>query len=255
VSLSRIKTVLKARFPNNIVDELIDCYSEQKRNYFLGNHRPTEIEGGRFSEAAFRMLEHYVGFTATPIGTQLNTDNLISRLQQLPSASFKESVRIHIPRTLRVIYDIRNKRDVAHLGDGIDPNLQDSSFVFSTLDWILAEFIRVSSGTTPEESFNLVKEITVHAIPAIEDFSGFLKTLKPSLGPGDRLLLLLYHRNALGAKQDELKSWLKPTQRANIKRDLTRLEHDKDLITYQDEKYIITRLGILEVQKKKLLEM
>lgn len=255
MSLNRIKAALVIRFPSNIVDELIDCYSEQKRNFFLGNHRPNEIEGGRFSEAAFRLLEHFTGLPITPLGTQVNTDTLIRTLQQLPSANFNESVRLHIPRTLRVIYDIRNKRDVAHLADGIDPNLQDSSFVFSALDWILAEFIRISGGTTPDEAFNLVKSVTVHSIPAIEDFNGFLKTLKPSLGPSDRILLLLYHKNTLGASSDNLRSWLKPSQRANLKRDLNKLEHDKDFITLQNGNYFITRLGILEVQKKKLLEM
>ncbi|MGN6294251.1 MAG: hypothetical protein ACTHMV_16005 [Chitinophagaceae bacterium] len=255
MSLDKIKTVLKSRFPDNLVNELTDCYSEQKRNFFLGNHRPNEIEGGRFSEAAFRLLEHFVGFTTTPLGTQINTDSLIRSLQQLSSSSFNDSVRLHIPRTLRVIYDIRNKRDVAHLADGIDPNLQDSSFVFSALDWVLAEFIRMSGGTTPEEAFSLVKGITIHSIPAIEDFDGFLKTLRPSIGPSDRILLLLYHKNTIGATQEQLKNWLKPSQRANIKRDLNKLEHEKDFITLQNGKYLITRLGIIEVQKKKLLEL
>jgi len=255
LSLDRIKVVLKTRFPSDLVDELIECYSEQKRNFFLGNHRPNEIEGGRFSEAAFRLLEHFVGTPITPLGTQINTDGLIRMLQQLPNASFNESVRLHIPRTLRVIYDIRNKRDVAHLADGIDANLQDSSFVFATLDWVLAEFIRLSGGTTPAEAFALVKSITVHSIPAIEDFGGFLKTLKPGLGPKDRILLLLYHRNTEGATFEQLKNWLKPSQRNNAKRDLKNLEHDKDFLIIQNGKYFITRLGILEVQKRKLVEM
>lgn len=255
MSLDRINVVLKTRFPANLVDELTDCYKEQKRNYFLGNHRPNEIEGGRFSEAAFRLLEHFVGMPITQLGTQINTDGLIRSLQQLPSSSFNESVRLHIPRTLRVIYDIRNKRDVAHLADGIDPNLQDSSFIFSALDWVLAEFIRLSAGTAPDEAFALVKSITVHAIPAVEDFGGFLKTLRPSLGPSDQVLLLLYQKNTEGATLEQLKSWLKPSQRNNAKRNLTKLEHDKDFVTFQNGKYFITRLGILEVQNKKLVEM
>jgi hypothetical protein len=134
-------------------------------------------------------------------------------------------------------------------------NNQYTSFVFASLDWILAEFIRISGSITPDEAFALVKSITIHSIPAIEDFNGFLKTLKPSLGPLDRILLLLYHRNITGATFDELKSWLKPSQRSNTKRDLTKLEHEKDFITFQNGKYLITRLGILEIQKKKLVEM
>jgi len=255
VSLDRIKTILQVKFPAILVDELVDCYSEQKRNFFLGNHRPNEIEGGRFSEAAFRLLEHLAGFPITPLGTQVNTDGLIRNLQGLPAANFIDTIRLHIPRTLRVIYDIRNKRDVAHLADGIDPNLQDSSFVFASLDWLLAEFIRISGGTTPDEAISLVKAITIHSIPTIEDFNGFLKTLNPALGVSDRILLLLYHRGTIGASIPELSGWLKPSQRANIKRTLSNLEYEKDFITYQNDIYLITRLGILEIQRKKLLEL
>lgn len=254
MSVTTISTVLLNKFPKKLVDELLDCYQEQKRNYFLGNHRPTEVEGGRFSEAAFRMLEHFGGIAATPIGRQLDTDALIRKLQGLPT-SFPDSIRIHIPRTLRVIYDIRNKRDAAHLADGIDPNLQDASFVFASLDWILAELIRLSGGINPNDAFNLIKAITVNAIPAIEDFNGFLKTLKPNLKVSEIVLLLLYHQGSKGASYDELYNWVKPTQRANLKSTLSRMEHDKDFIVFQSNRYNITRLGILEVQVKKLIEL
>jgi len=140
------------------------------------------------------MLESAAGWTPTPIGTQLNTDELIKRLARISAGQAHDSVRLHIPRTLRVIYDIRNKRDAAHLADGIDPNLQDSTLVAGAADWVLAEFVRIAGGTTPDEAFRLVKAITVRRIPAVEDFDGFLKTLRPTLGPGDRVLILLYHR-------------------------------------------------------------
>lgn len=252
MSLSKIKIVLDTKFPQKLVDELLDCYQEQKRNFFLGNHRPTEVEGGRFSEAAFRMLESIGGLKATPIGKQLDTETLIKQLQNLPS-TIPDSVRIHIPRTLRVVYDIRNKRDAAHLADGIDPNLQDASFVFASLDWVLAEFVRLSGGITA--AYSLIKAITINAIPAIEDFNGFLKTLKPRLKVSEIVLLLLYHQGAKGATYDQLYSWVKPAQRANLKATLARMEHDKDFVVHTSGSYYITRLGILEVQNKKLLEV
>jgi hypothetical protein len=255
MSIDKIKLALNNSFPPKLVEELTDSYKEQKRNFFLGNHRPTEVEGGRFSEAAFRLLEHHTTGTITPIGTQLNTDGLINQLKNLPGNLYNDSVRLHIPRTLRVVYDIRNKRDAAHLADGIDPNLQDASFVFGALDWVLAEFVRISGSLSPDAAFALVKAITIHAIPAIEDFDGFLKTLKPSLGPTDRVLLLLYHRGNFGASIDELSKWLKPSQRKNLKRTLIQMENEKDFIVSLNGIKKITRLGVLEVQNKKLLEL
>lgn len=250
-----IRISLISRFPTRLVDELIECYMEQKRNFYLGRMRPNEVEGGRFAESAFRMLQHAAGLPVTPLGTQLDTDAIIRALGSLPSANANDSIRLHIPRTLRVIYDIRNKRDAAHLADGIDPNLQDSTFVSAAVDWVLAEFVRLAHGVSPDKAFALVKAITVRRIPAVEEFGDFLKTLRPSLGPSDRILLLLYHRADSGATTAELSSWLKPSQRANLNRTLTQLEHDKDYILLSRGNYQLTRRGILAIESKKLIEI
>jgi hypothetical protein len=248
-----VKTALLARFPSNLVDELTECYVEQKKNYYLGRMRPNEVEGGRFTEAAFRMLQHAAGLAVTPIGVQLDT-TAISRVLE-NTVVVNDSVRFHIPRTLRVIYDIRNKRDAAHLGDGIDANLQDSSIVSAALDWVLAEFVRLARGLPPDRAFALVKAITIRRIPAVEQFGDFLKTLRPSLGPSDRVLLLLYHCADTGATDAELSRWLKPEQRRNLSRTLTQLEHDKDYVVQAGGIYRITRRGISAIESKRLVEI
>jgi hypothetical protein len=252
---SGIRNALLNRFPEKLVDALLECYSEQRRNLLLGNLRPNEVEGGRFAEAAFRLLEHSAGWTFTPIGTPLNTEALIKRLAELPTSKAPDSIRLHIPRTLRVIYDIRNKRDAAHLGDGIDPNLQDSTFVSAASDWVLAEFVRLAGGVSPDEAYKLVRAITIRRVPAVEDNGGFLKTLRPSLGPSDRTLLLLYHCADNGATAVDLESWLKPSQRRNLPRTLNDLEHEKDLVVLAHAKYKITRRGIQEIERRNLIEV
>lgn len=138
-----IPAQLSANLPVKLVEELLDAHAEAKRSSYAGGLRLSEVEGGRFCEAAFRILEHATTGTYTPLGKQLSTDRLIDQLAQLPASSSSESIRLHIPRALRVVYDIRNKRDAAHLADGIDPNLQDVTIVVAVLDWILAELIRL----------------------------------------------------------------------------------------------------------------
>ncbi len=248
-----IKNSLTPRFPSNLVDQLTECYVEQKKNYYLGRMRPNEVEGGRFAEAAFRMLQHAAGVPVTPLGVQLDTTGISRTLENMTSAT--DSVRFHIPRTLRVIYDIRNKRDAAHLGDGIDPNLQDSSLISAALDWVLAEFVRLAQGVPPDRAFALVKAITVRRVPAVEQFGDFLKTLRPSLGPSDRILLLLYHRADTGATAAELSNWLRPKQRTNLSRTLGQLEHDKDYIVLTGDRYLLTRRGISAIESRRLVEI
>src|SRR5438128_1178016 len=132
---------------------MVDAYVEAKRRYHLGDHRPNAVEGGRFSEAVFRLLQHATTGSFTPLGKTLPTiDKLLEKLANLPTADAPESVRIHIPRTLRLIYDIRNKRDTAHLGDGIDPNVQDATLVIGNMDWVMAELVRLHHGVSANEA-------------------------------------------------------------------------------------------------------
>src|SRR5437773_1135054 len=102
-----------AGIPERLVDELLESYEEAKRRFHLRDLRPQEVEGGRFSEAVFRVLQHLCGQQVTPLGKTLpKVDKLL--VQSENAAGQPDAVRIHIPRTLKLIYDIRNKRDAAH---------------------------------------------------------------------------------------------------------------------------------------------
>ena len=115
------------------------------------------------------------------------------------------SIRLNIPRAIRVIYDIRNGRDAAHLGAGdVDPNLQDATLVISNIDWVLAEFVRLYHNVKADEAQRIVDGLVVRAVPAVQDFDGFLKVLNPKLKASEYVLLLLYERGTTGATLDEL---------------------------------------------------
>ncbi len=246
--MDTIRSSLEAALPKELVDELLRAYVQLKQEYFAGRHAPSEVEGGKFSEAVFRLLEHITTSSYTPLGRTLGTEAIILALQNLPQGSHPESIRIHIPRTLRVIYDIRSKRDAVHLADGIDPNLQDSTFVSSAVDWVMAELVRLYHGGSPAEAQRIVDSLVEKKSPLLQEFNDFLKTLVPSWGPADRIRATLYHRGTQGATKAELTSWLKPSQRANIQRALDRLEHEQDEIHGQNDRYYITRRGTIEVE-------
>lgn len=253
--LTRVRATLANQLPAFLVDELIDAYVDAKRSYFLGGLRLSGVEGGRFSEAAFRLLEHIATGASTPIGQTLATDAVIQRLASVPRGSLPESIRLHIPRSLRVVYDIRNRRDVAHLADGIDPNLQDGTLVVGVLDWIVAELLRLyHSGLEPNEAARMVDSLVTRRAPVVQDFSGFPKVLKTGLASGDHVLVLLYDRGGAGATFDELRQWVVPAMRANLRRTLERLVHKTATVHYDGDRYIITRSGELDVEARRLVE-
>jgi hypothetical protein len=251
---SAIRGQLSTGIPPRLVDELLDAHAEAKRNFYLGGLRLSEVEGGRFCEAAFRILEQVVGGSHTALGMPLATERIIEKLAKLPKAEFSDSIRLHIPRALRMVYDIRNKRDAAHLADGIDPNLQDATLVVSALDWVLAELIRLYHKVTPNEATAIVEAVVTRSAPAIQDFDGFLKVLKPSLSASDYVLLLLYQRGTQGAELHELSAWVRPSMRPNLRRTLGRLVDDLAFAHHTGARYLITRLGEQEVERRKVLQ-
>lgn len=246
---------LGSRLQPKLVGELLDGHAEVKRNYYLGGLRLAEVEGGRFCEAAFRLLEEAAGFNVTQLGKQVDTERLIARLQNLLSSTHHDSIRLHIPRALRLVYDIRNKRDAAHLADGIDPNMQDATLVVSVVDWILAEFIRLYHNVAADEANEIVQTIVERGAPIIQDFDGFLKVLKPDLNAGDWCLVLLYQCGAAGATFDEMSEWVRPDMRANLKRTLRRLVHDKAFAHEAGNRFLITLRGQKEVEARRLVEL
>lgn len=250
-----VESQLASKLPSDLVRELLEAHSEAKRNYYLGGLRLSAVEGGRFCEAAFRILEFITkGGKFTPLGKSLNnTEKLITDLANLNSSQFIDSVRLHIPRSLRLVYDIRNKRDAAHLADGIDPNLQDAGLVVSVIDWVLAELIRVHHNISADEASEMVDRIVARLAPVVEDFNGFLKILNPKLQVSDHCIVLLYQRGKFGATYEELELWARPQMRANLRRALDSLVNKKDFAHFDGTRYLITRLGSQYVEQKRLI--
>jgi len=250
-----IRTSLSASHDKKLVSALLEAYVEAKRNFYLGGLRLSAVEGGRFCEAAFRMLEQTTSGTFNLLGKDLDVEKLRDKLAKLPSAAHDDSIRLHIPRALRVVYDIRNKRDAAHLADNIDPNIQDSTLVISILDWVLAEFVRYYHTVGADEARRIVDSLVTRRSPVVQDFAGFLKVLNPDLQAGDYALVLLYQRGKDGATLGELTAWAKPKMKPNLKTTLGRLVNDRAFAHFDAGRYTITETGMREVEQRKLYEM
>jgi len=242
---------IAAGIPAELVKELLEAFAEAKRRFYRDDLRPSEIEGARFSEAVFRILEWATTQKYTPLGDTLpKVPTLVGRLEQVTAAP--ASVRFHIPRTLRLIYDVRNKRDVAHLGDGIDPNQQDATLVVRNMEWVLAELVRLHHNVSATDAHGIIVDLVSKDVPLIQVFDGFPRVLK-QLKASDHFLALLYWRGVEGATLDDLKSWARATMRAQIRRTLNGLD-GKDLIHLNGDRYVLTHLGERDVEDRKLLE-
>lgn len=250
-TLAMVRSSLVATLDSSVVDVALATYEELKRNLYLGGNRLSAVEAGRFCEAVVRLLQQSASGAFTALADNLEVDKELRRLENQVTAP--ESIRLHIPRAIRVIYTIRNKRNNAHLNGGIDANIQDSTFVAATCDWIMAELMRLNHNVPPAEAASIVQDLVQRKAPLVQDFNGYLKVLDPTLPAGDHLLLLLYQRGSGGASTEQLRDWSRPDMRGNLKRTVARLVYDKAWVHEDDGRYFITEAGIIEVNCRKLL--
>lgn len=245
-----LRNLLIPGIPKLLATQLVETYTETKRNVRVGGHRLTAVEGGRFCEAAYRALEHATQGAFTPLNASLDTHKLSRDLAQLPKDTVSDSVRLHIPRCLRVIYDIRSKRDAAHLADGIDPNVQDSSLIVACSSWVLAEFVRLNHGIDADEAARVVERIVSRDTPAIQYFDGEPRVLG-KLPASDVCLLLLYAHRGEAVNINVLKSSVRPSMRNNLARTLQRLD-DRDYVHRSGDLVWITYVGEVYVESQGL---
>ena len=130
--------------------------------------------------------------------------------------------------------------------------MQDATLVVSVLDWVTAEFVRIYHGVTADEAQSIIETLVTRQVPSVQDFDGFMEVLNTNLKASEYVLLILYERGTAGATYDEIESWVHPSMRANLQRTLRRLTDDHAYIHSAKGKYLLTKSGAAEVERKKL---
>lgn len=244
-----------AGVPDELAGELLDQYAETKRRYYLNDHRPTAVEGGRFCEAVMRVLQHELLTKYTPLGKTLPALNekLLSTFAGVQHSN--EALRIHLPKALYFIYGIRNKRDAAHLGDGIDPNLQDATLVVGALDWMMAELVRIYHTVSPDEAHAIITDLVTREVPVVEEIDG-QPVCSKDLTVGDRVLVFLYRAGRdEGLQIPELQRQMRHNHRSNLTTAVKKLDEKGFVLLHPTTKKAhITSKGMRDVESRKLLQ-
>lgn len=249
--LQQIKQQLENDFSKELVDSLFECYQTAYDKYYRRDYRPSALQCGRFAEVALRMLQEETTGVYTPLGQQLpNFVNEVRKLENTQKTQFHESIRIQIPRTLQIIYDVRNKRDIGHVGGDVDANFSDATLSLVSCGWVLTEFLRLYYTSDINTAQKIVNSIVKLKIPLIQDFNGFLKLLNPDLTVPKKILSLLYYCGPDGASVDELNKWLhNKITKAHMTTTLNRLEFGKAFIHREHDQCFITDTGMRYVHE------
>ena len=237
---------LSNSLPQELLEGLVSEYEKIKNQFFLGKFQPTELNAARFCEYVLRLLEHVDNPPYTPLGQSLATEKIINRIQN--NSSLSETLRFFIPKQVRVLLDVRNRRDVAHVGGDVNPNYSDSLFVVHCCDWILTELVRHFYACSIDKAREIVANINEVRIPIVAEFDGFVRVLAP-LEHDKKTLVILYHKHPNKVLYKDLFDWTEHTHTTRFRDNIVKKLHKDNLVHYMNETVELTPLGIAFVEK------
>jgi hypothetical protein len=113
---------------------------------------------------------------------------------------------------LVALYEIRNNRNVGHVGGDVDPNHMDAVCVLQMSKWIVAELVRVLHNVDTDTATDIVDTLVERETPLIWEVRGRKRVLDTGLKMKPKTLLLLYASNGAVSERDLVAWWSTRTQ-------------------------------------------
>ena len=242
---AKINKILGSAYDKEIVKNILSSYIEIQNNYLLKKWKASELDAGHFVESVRRAIELELFGSYTPFSKNLPRFN-DAVLKKYEQGKGSESIRILIPRVLKSVYNIRNKRGVGHVG-AISPNEMDSTLILYSVKWVLSELIRIKSTLSIQETQKLINDIVQRQIELLWETGKIKRVLDPKMPAVKQVLVLLLDQSPL--YEDKLLDYIEYKNKTNF-RKLLKYLHKKRLIEYRKDRFCeITPLGIKEAEK------
>ncbi len=237
-----IKVQLSKQCSSEIVEEIFIHYVAMKRAYLVQDWEKCLVRGGKLGEAVMRAL-HFIR-----TGTFIKTISVESETNDIAKQTgLPESVRLLIPRAVRILYDHRSKRGGAHAS--FDPQHMDCSMVISVADWVLAELVRLYCADNAEDASKFVIGIISRSVPYIEQIDGDFVVLQKGLTARQEIGRILYSRYPFRTTTNELKKWVPNHSEANVSMTIINMRKDKHVHS-NDQGHVLTAAGIHWVEEE-----
>jgi len=239
--------------PADFRNRIIKNYLELKSRHAQNMHDAAGLSAGKFCESVVRLLQHELKEPVTPFGKRiLNLTNECDSFAQVPKTVGNDSLRIVIPRALALLYTLRNKRGIGHVGGDIDANAIDGTTIARVADWVVCELIRLFHTMSLEEADAFVTSVASRDIPDVWEVAGKKRVLRADLDFKEKTLLLLYSSTESAVLAEDLFAWSKYSNFNVYKARVLRPLDNENLIEYdrETESAILSPLGVKRVEEQ-----
>lgn len=201
---------LLASLPSGLRDPLLEEYRGIVTAYQEGRWKLSSLDAGRFCEVVYTVLDGALSgtFAGVPSKPSRFPDACRALENRPPIAVGDRSIRILIPRVLPGMYEIRNNRNVGHVGGDVSANRMDATFLRDSSTWVMAELIRIFHNVSIQDAQAAVDALSERKVPLVWEHDGRKRVLAPHMRAKDKVLTLL-HAAPAGESAQDLQSWVK----------------------------------------------
>lgn len=240
-----IEDQLSTQIDRRIASRIVKYYFEAKEAYIKEDSEKTSLKCGKFAEQVLRGLKFIV---TGQVERSVNFERFVQNLENSPN-TFRDEIRIIIPRVLRGIYTLRNKRSVAHSGD-IDPGFIDAGLCIAGADWTLSELLRQIHNYSEDQIKIIMMSLIRKKVPIVQKIEDDIIVLDKSVSGKTGILLILYTEYPKWVEKERISECLiKYETKNNIRIGIKRSESDRYLFQ-KDGKCIITKAGIEFIEEE-----
>ncbi len=236
---------------------LLKCYQAIVSNYVERRWEPAELNGGKLAEIVYTIIADILhGTASTSPAKPRNMLAACQALEKIPADASRvgdRSLRILIPRMLPVLYEIRNNRNVGHVGGDVDPDFMDATAVYSMASWLMAELVRVFHNISTKEAQETVDALVERKHLVVWLIGDKKRVLDPKMPIKDQVLVLL-HQSASAVDQTVLRNWVEYQNSTNFRSKILAPLHKARLIEWnqQTAEVHISPLGVSDVEQRLL---
>lgn len=226
------------------VSRLFERYHVVCQKYITRQWEDCLSYTGKFVEAAIRCLLYHVEGT---VHEKISVGSEIERLANLPSEAYDPSIRVHVPRVCRALYDLRNNWGGGHDNLEVNPVAMDAQFAFAGVRWLMLELLRRFSDLDPSDVQALVNAFHLPRF-LMQEIDNDLIFLDNSLTIKDAVVLVAAYRFPDRVEQREFVQSITWRADGSIQNELVRMVKD-GYLHRKSNGYLATQKALMEEHK------
>lgn len=240
----RIATALSGLLGDDLSRKLAAEFLKIRRDY--ATRTLERAAPGKFVEVLVQCFQ-FMGTGTYDLKPDVE-DYLAKRIE---NSSLPPDLRTCAARIARSIYTLRNKRNIAHVGQ-VDPNSIDLAFIHSAASWIMSELLRSATGLTMQQAGEVIELIQAPVGTLVEEIDG-VRLVHADTSIRAELLVLLHSHYPLVVPVKDVVASLSRRNPRTVRDRLRGLHADKLAHGSASTGYRLTQAGysaaVAEIQK------